>query len=78
MRKRSGHKHPTQRVVSYTSCPFCDCCSIGVQANGRIVRHSFGFGSVEKVGPGTRHPEWKTAICKGSGHKVESSPGERG
>lgn len=56
------------RIVGYTSCPYCDAWSIGLQANGRIVRHSCGFGSVEKVGPGTRHPLWTTNICKGSGH----------
>ena len=56
-----------RRVVAYTSCPECTCGSLGVQANGRIVRHSIGFGSVEKVGPGTCHPSWRTTICKGSG-----------
>ena len=39
--------------------------------NGKIVRHSEGCGSVEKVGPGTKHPKWRTVICKGSGAKGE-------
>lgn len=58
------------KVVRYTACPECPCWSLGVQANGRIVRHSVGFGSVEKVGPGTRHPMFRTTICKGSGQRV--------
>ena len=64
-------KKRSRRVVSYTSCPDCDCMSLGVLDNGRIVRHSISFGSVEKVGPGTRRPNWQTTICKGSGRKVE-------
>lgn len=39
--------------------------------NGHLVRHSVGFGSVEKVGPGTRHPRWRTTVCQGSGKLVE-------
>lgn len=61
---REGHP---RRVVGYTACPDCDAWSIGFQANGKIVRHSRDFGSVEKVGPGTTHPEWETTICTGSG-----------
>jgi len=57
-------------VVSYTSCPDCPCWSLGVLGNGRIVRHSIGCGSVEKVGPGTNHPTWRTTICSGSGKLV--------
>jgi len=59
-----------RKVVAYTACPDCNCWSLGLQANGRIVRHSIGFGSVEKVGPGTRHPHFRTTICKGSGKYV--------
>jgi hypothetical protein len=59
-----------KKVVAYTACPKCSCWSLGLQANGRIVRHSIGFGSVEKVGAGTRHPQWRTVICKGSGMLV--------
>lgn len=59
-----------RHVVRYTSCPDCRCGSLGVQRNGRMVRHSIGFGSVEKVGPGTRRPRWRTIICTGSGKKV--------
>jgi len=63
------HKEPKPwHVIEYTSCRFCSAWSIGVQRNGRVVRHSEGFGSVEKVGPGTRHPNWVTTICKGSGY----------
>jgi len=58
------------KVVGYTACAECSCASLGVQANGRIVRHSLGFGSVEKVGPGTRRPLFRTQICPGSGKKV--------
>ena len=63
-------------VVSYGVCPECTVGSIAIQANGRVVRHSDGgFGYVEKVGPGTRHPRWRTTICKGSGVKVaETDP----
>lgn len=61
-----------RKVVEYTSCPFCTVWSIGLQADGRIVRHTMGWGSVEKVGPGTRHPNLRrNAICKGSGFKRE-------
>lgn len=56
--------------MDYADCPECNCWSIGVQANGRIVRHSVDYGAVEKVGPGTRHPWMRTRICKGSGKKV--------
>lgn len=56
-----------RRVVEYSACPECSCWSLGVQGNGRIVRHSEGFGSVEKVGPGTRHSLLRTTICRGSG-----------
>ena len=64
-----------RRVVSYTACPDCSCRSLGVQANGRIVRHSEGCGSVERVGPGTRQPLWRTTICKGSGKFVSAPMG---
>jgi hypothetical protein len=67
---REGREVKPWKVVSYTSCPECSC-SLGVQANGKIVRHSIGFGFVEKVGPGTRHPRFRTTICKGSGMKVK-------
>jgi hypothetical protein len=67
-----SRRHGTgpRRVVAYTSCLYCTSWSIAVQANGRIVRHSIGFESVEKVGPGTRHPTWRTTICEGSGRLV--------
>lgn len=59
-----------RRISHYTSCPKCSCPSLAVLKNGRIVRHSIGFGSVEKVGPGTRYPQFRTTICEGSGLKV--------
>lgn len=68
MRRRKRELKPWT-VVRYSACPNCTRSSIGVQHNGRIVRHSIGFGYVEKVGPGTRHPKWRTVICKGSGKK---------
>lgn len=79
---RHDPKHPKPyHVVEYASCPFCNAWSIGVQANGRIVRHSIGFGYVEKVGPGTRHPLWRTTICeRGSGYLLrphDAQPGGR-
>jgi hypothetical protein len=67
--RRQAIKHPDsrQRVVLYSSCPECNA-SISVQANGRIVRHSFGFGYVERVNRLTR-----TRICKGSGRKIHTA-----
>lgn len=72
-RKGPMERSLSRRVVEYTSCSTCQA-SVGIQANGRIVRHSFGFGYAEKVGPGTAHPSWKTTICKGSGYRRELSP----
>jgi len=65
-----GRGKGPRRVVAYVSCPECPCWSLGLQANGRLVRHSIGYGAVEKCGPGTRHPSWRTTICKGSGRRV--------
>lgn len=63
-----NHKIPKPwHVVEYTTCPKCRAMSVGVQRDGKLVRHSISFGSVEKVGPGTRHPKWRTTICEGSG-----------
>lgn len=53
------------KVVDYGECPECNCWSLGILDNGRIVRHSRDMGSVEKV-----KPPFKTTICKGSGVKV--------
>lgn len=50
-----------RRVVVYVSCPECDCWSVGVLGNGRIVRHSFNMGCIE------RDPRFKTPLCAGSG-----------
>lgn len=65
-------RNPTQpyHVVAYTSCPYCGHGSLGLRKDGKIVRHSVGFGSVEKVGPGTRHPNLITRICEGSLKRV--------
>lgn len=54
-----------RRVVEYAHCGFCDCMSLGVQANGRLVRHTMGLGSVVKVKP----PRSKD-ICPYSGRKI--------
>lgn len=54
----------------YGVCPKCTVFSIRIEPNGKLPRHSIDFGSVEKVGPGTRHPLWRTTICEGSGMKV--------
>lgn len=70
LKRQIGPRASKRSVIAYTACPDCSCWSVGMQANGRIVRHSRGFGSVEKVGPGTRHPRWKTQICSGSGRYV--------
>jgi len=58
------------KVVEYGACPECDCWSLGIQANGRIVRHSIGRGSVERLSPGSCLTP--APICKGSGAKVRS------
>jgi hypothetical protein len=71
MTRRRGMRPWT--VIGYAPCPYCHCWSLGVQANGKLVRHSIDFGSVEKVGPGTRYPSLKTTICKGSGLRVETN-----
>lgn len=39
--------HHPRRVCAYTSCPHCNCMSLGVTVAGRIVRHSYGLGSVQ-------------------------------
>lgn len=60
-----------RRVIEYTACPHCSCWSLGVQANGRLVRHTMGIGYVERVGPGTRYPYFRPGkICPGSGKLV--------
>ena len=60
-----------RRVVRYTSCPDCVNWSIGVMGNGRIVRHSISFGSVERLSLGAkRRGLIVTPICSGSGRKV--------
>ena len=67
-----GKSRRKRRVRRYTSCPECGV-SLRVEESGRICRHSYGFGSVEKVGPGTRHPRMRTTICAGSGKLVEEN-----
>lgn len=57
-----------RRVRRYESCPDCDRWSIRVEENGRICRHSVGFGYVERFPPG--HPFTPTPVCIGSGKKV--------
>ena len=71
MKPRPETKRP-RRIVEYTACPDCDWWSVGVQANRRIVRHTKGHGSVERVGPGTRYPQFRPGpICPGSGKLVK-------
>lgn len=57
--------HP-RRVAEYVACPACACASLGLQVNGRVVRHSVGFGSVEPRAMLERRG-WRTTVCKGSG-----------
>ena len=64
-------KHPRgtrpYHVVSYTSCPECDSWSIGVRADGRIVRHSIGCGSVGQLSKAQIAVGMKRGtICAGS------------
>ena len=54
------------RGVEFIDCPCCTNWSIGVNRFGKILRHSEDFGYVERVGPGTRYPDFKTRICKAS------------
>lgn len=67
-----------RRIRRYESCPVCGHCGLRVEENGRICRHSFGFGCVEKVGPGTRWPKFVTTICTGSGMKILKSVKAKG
>lgn len=46
-------------VVYYRSCDCCPCWSLGIQANGLAVRHSFGRGYA------TKH----STLCPGSGRQ---------
>lgn len=68
MPRRGPRKHPWH-VVGYVSCPKCDNWSVGVQMNGRIVRHTEGFGYVERFPPNV--PFRPGPLCKGSGMKVD-------
>lgn len=72
MRKYNGNP---RQVVSYQGCPDCSNWSCGVQANGRLVRHSEGFGSVERLPKGSRLIA--SPICKGSGKRVGRNIKER-
>lgn len=60
-----------RRVVKYAPCPECACWSLGVQANGRLVRHSVGMGSVERLPRNS--PLISPPICKGSGKQTFQS-----
>jgi hypothetical protein len=61
-----------RRVRRYTACPECTMWSIRVEENGRICRHSRGFGYVERFPPGSRMRA--TPVCKGSGAVSELPP----
>ncbi len=53
------------KVVSYASCWCCPSWSLGVRADGRFVRHSPSFGSVERS-RAVRLGVFRTTVCKGS------------
>lgn len=57
-----------RRQRRYSACPKCTCWSILVQPNGRVVRHSVGFGYVERFPAG--HPFKPGPVCEGSGALV--------
>ena len=57
-----------RRVRRYSACPHCSCWSIRVEENGRVCRHTVGFGYVERFPPG--HPFKAGPVCPGSGVKV--------
>lgn len=64
-----------RQVAEYIACPCCSYWSIGVQANGRIVRHSVGWGSVERP----RNPMFVPApICPASGKLKDFRPAQPG
>jgi hypothetical protein len=65
MRRRRSSISP-RRVVDYVACPFCECWSLGLQANGKIVRHTYGLGSVPK-----RPLSCRRDICPASGKTRE-------
>lgn len=57
-----------RRVRRYDACPDCASWSIRIEENGRVARHSVGFGYVERFPPG--HPFRPGPICTGSGALV--------
>lgn len=67
-----GNPKSPRRVVSYSACRHCDAWSLGVQANGKFVRHTAGFGYVEKA---KRLSRWfrPGPICEGSGELADPS-----
>lgn len=78
-----GERQGATRMPNWKRTPvygYCETCrvDIRIERNGRAARHSYGFRYVERVGPGTAHPNWRTVICPGSGVRiVASSAGER-
>lgn len=67
MRTRASLRTKPWHVVFWANCPGCDCGSIGVQLDGRIVRHSPGGGYVVK---NYRCPP---DICVASGRRIRPS-----
>jgi hypothetical protein len=57
-----------RRTRRYGACPECTTWSILIQPNGRVVRHTIGFGYVERFPP--NHPFRPGKVCKGSGALV--------
>lgn len=62
MKPRRRHKK------RYTACSKCSCWSLRVEENGKVCRHTIGFGYVENYPP--THPFRNGPICKGSHEKV--------
>lgn len=56
-----------RRIRRYGACPNCTKSSIRIEENGRVARHTEGFGYVERFPPG--HPYRPGPICTGSGTK---------
>jgi hypothetical protein len=73
-----GPRDKPYKVVRYSDCPECNTSSVGVQKNGRIVRHSMSFGSVERLSPAQlRRGFINTPVCKGSGFFVGAVGGPK-
>jgi hypothetical protein len=66
-------------IRRYEACPECTQWSLRVEENGRLARHSRGFGYVERFPPGSPGARrgWRPSrVCSGSGRKVAEAVGE--